>query len=67
MSQDKNTRDTTDNQESQIESQSAVSETTSISENILDDKGRRTFLKRAALGGGVCYRLQRGLAVAADR
>jgi reductive dehalogenase len=49
MSQDQETRNVTDSPESQAESQTPTLVT---SENILDDRGRRTFLKRAALGGG---------------
>ena len=52
MSQDQDTSNVTDNPESKADPQPSAVEAPVSSENILDDRGRRTFLKRAALGGG---------------
>ena len=52
MSQDQNTSNDVDNPAPQTNPQTPVAEAPATSENILDDRGRRTFLTRAALGGG---------------
>lgn len=52
MNQDQNTNHNVDGSEPKTEAQSPVAEATTSVQNILDDRGRRIFLKRAALGGG---------------
>ncbi len=52
MSQDKDTGNEVENPEVQAESTILVSDAPVTSDNILDNNGRRNFLKRAALGGG---------------
>jgi len=52
MSQDQDTSNVTESPESQTDSQSDVLEASTSPDNILDDRGRRTFLKRAVIGGG---------------
>jgi len=52
MSQDQETSNVTGSSESQAESTTLLTDEPVSSDNILDDNGRRSFLKRAALGGG---------------
>jgi len=59
MSQDQETEIVTDNSEPQQDSQEVALED---GDNILDDRGRRTFLKRRGFTGGcgfICLRQER--------
>lgn len=52
MSQDNHQNPEDNGSTQQPDSPGSASEITASSNEVLDDNGRRTFLKRAALGGG---------------
>ena len=52
MSQDINDNEEAGSQHIHADSEASENKTSSSTDNILDDRGRRSFLKRAALGGG---------------